>query len=54
MIGQIHHVWTWDDSQCFGKVVAVGEVQVEDIADFWMLWKDKSTIEIWLVLILFI
>ena len=33
MIGQIHCVWTRDDGQGFGKVVAVWEVQVEHIAD---------------------
>lgn len=37
MIGQIHCVWTRDDGQGFGKVVAVWEIQVEHIADLWVL-----------------
>lgn len=37
MIGQIHSVWTRDNGQSFGEMVAVGEVQVEHVADLGVL-----------------
>lgn len=42
MIGEIHHVWTWDDGQSFGEMVAVWEIQVEHIADLWMLQNGET------------
>lgn len=42
MIGQIHHVQTWDDGQSLGKMVTVGEIQVEHIANLGVLWKAQE------------
>ncbi len=42
MIGQIHCVWTWDDGQSFGEMVAVWEVQVEHVANLRVLGKAEG------------
>lgn len=41
MIGQVHRVWTRDDSQGFGEMVAVREIQIKHISDLWVLWTNK-------------
>lgn len=37
MVGQVDRVWTRDDGQSLGQVVAVWEVQVEHVANFGVL-----------------
>lgn len=42
MIGQIHRVWSRDNGQVLGQMVAVGEVHVEDVAKFGVLRKENE------------
>lgn len=42
MVGQIDRVWTRDDGQSLGQVVAVWEIQVEHVSNLRVLNENAS------------